>query len=138
MDYLLDLDPTRSVIRLTVTAEVVTLELAEDIYQRLARIASRRGPYAAISDLSGVRRSTIPAEAIRNFALRTPAVPAGRTRVHVAKEPSVYGLARMFQPYRDYMEGQHQAVHSLEEAYDMLGVRPEDFTERLFPKEMAA
>ena len=131
MDYQIDLDPTNSVIRLSVTAEIVTLELAEDIYIRLARITSRGGPYAAIFDLSGVRRSTIPADAIRSFALRAPAVPEGRTRVEVAKEPSVYGLARMFQLYRDSMGGQFQVVHTLEEAYGVVGVRPEDFTECL-------
>jgi len=138
MDYQIDLDPTNSVIRLIVTAEIVSLELAEDIYIRLARITSRGGPYAAIFDLSGVRRSTIPAEAIRDFAFRAPAVPEGRIRVHVAKEPSLYGLARMFQLYRDSMEGQHRVVHSLKEAYEIVGVRPEDFTERLFPKDKMA
>ena len=138
MDYRIDLDPTHSVIRLTVTAETVTLELGEDAYVRMTQIASRGGPYAAIFDLSGVKRSTIPAEAIRDFAHRAPAVPEGRARVEVAKEPSVYGLARMLQLYRDSMGGQFHVVHSLEEAYDILGVRPEDFTQRLFPKKLAA
>jgi len=138
MDYRIDLDPTHSVIRLTMTAETLTLELGENVYVRLTRIASRGGPYAAIFDLSGVKRSTIPAEAIRDFAHRAPAVPEGRARVEVAKEPSVYGLARMLQLYRDSMGGQFHVVHSLEEAYDILGVRPEDFTQRLFPKKLAA
>jgi hypothetical protein len=134
--YRVDLDPAHSVIRLTVTAEIVTLELAEDIYRHLSEVTSQGGPYAAIFDLSDVRKSTIPAEAIRSFALRAPAVPEGRTRVEVAKEPSVYGLARMFQLYRDFMGEQYQVVHSLEEAYDMIGVHPEDFTECLiWPRE---
>jgi hypothetical protein len=56
--------------------------------------------------------------------------------VEVAKEPSVYGLARMLQLYRDFMGGQYQVVHSLEEAYGMIGVHPEDFTECLiWPRE---
>jgi hypothetical protein len=136
VDYRVDLDPAHSVIRLTVTAEIVTLELAEDIYRHLSEVTSQGGPYAAIFDLSEVRKSTIPAEAIRSFALRAPAVPEGRTRVEVAKEPSVYGLARMFQLYRDFMGEQYQVVHSLEEAYDMIGVHPEDFTECLiWPRE---
>jgi hypothetical protein len=113
MDYRIDLDPTHSVIRLTVTAETLTLELAEDVYVRLTRTASRGCPYAAIFDLSGVKRSTIPAEAIRDFARRAPAVPEGRDRVEVAKEPSVYGLARMFQLYRDSMGGEFHVVHLL-------------------------
>ena len=114
MDYRIDLDPTHSVIRLTMTAETLTLELGENVYVRLTRIASRGGPYAAIFDLSGVKRSTIPAEAIRDFAHRAPAVPEGRARVEVAKEPSVYGLARMLQLYRDSMGGQFHVVHSLD------------------------
>ena len=138
MDYRIDLDPTHSVIRLTVTAETATRELGEDVYVRLTRIASRGGPYGAIFDLSGVKRSTISAEVIRDFAHRAPAVPEGRARVEVAKEPAVYGLARMLQLYRDCMGGQFHVVHSLEEAYDILGVRPEDFTQQLFPKKMAA
>jgi hypothetical protein len=138
MNYRIDLDPAHSVICLTVTAETVDLQLAEDVYDRLTRIASRGGPYAAIFDLSGVRRSTVPAEAIRDFAHRAPAVPEGRARVEVAKEPSVYGLARMLQLYRDFMGGQFHVVHSLQEAYEILGVRSEDFTQRLFPKKLAA
>jgi hypothetical protein len=129
--YQIDLDPINSVIRLTVKAEVLTLELAEEIYRHLSEAASSDGPYPAIFDLSGVRRSTIPAESIRDFALRAPAVPAGRTRVEVAKEPSVYGLGRMFQLYRDSMGGQYQVVHTLEEAYKIVEARPEDFTQRL-------
>jgi hypothetical protein len=78
-DYRVDLDSAHSVIRLTVTAEIVTVELAEDMYRHLSEITSQGGPYAAIFDLSGLKRSTISAEAIRSFALRAPAVPEGRT-----------------------------------------------------------
>jgi hypothetical protein len=31
-----------------------------------------------------------------------------------------------------------EVVHTLEEAYEIVGVRPEDFTERLYSKEIAA
>jgi hypothetical protein len=58
--------------------------------------------------------------------------------VIVAKKPVIFGLSRMLELFRDSMGGQLQVVHSVEEAYDIVGVRPEDFTERLFPKEMAA
>jgi hypothetical protein len=79
VDYRVDLDPAHSVIRLTVTAETVTLELAEDIYRHISEVTSQGGPYAAIFDLSRVKRSTIPAEAIRSFALRTPRCLRGET-----------------------------------------------------------
>jgi hypothetical protein len=138
MHYEIDFDPTHSVIRVTVTAETLTLDLAEEVYQRLSLFASRGGPYAAIFDFSGATRITVPTEAIRGFAHRAPAVPGGRTRVAVAKQPSVYGLARMFKLSRDFMGGQYQVVHSLEEAYQIVGARPEDFMLRLFPIDLAA
>jgi hypothetical protein len=138
MDYQVDLDPTHQVLRVTVTAAVVTTELSEDCHRSVARIASRGGPYAAIWDLSGVTGMPVSADDVRRRALSPPVVPGDRTRVIVAKKPVIFGLSRMLELFRDSMGGQLQVVHSLEEAYDIVGVRPEDFTERLFPKEMAA
>jgi hypothetical protein len=138
MDYRIDLDPRHSVIRPTITAAVMTRELADDCYRSVARIASRGGPYAAIWDLSGVTGMTESASDIKNRAESDPAIPLGRTRVVVAKEPVVYGLSRMLVLMRDTMGGLLQVVHSLEEAYEIVGVRPEDFTERLFPEDRAA
>jgi hypothetical protein len=44
----------------------------------------------------------------------------------------------MFEMHRDSMGVQVQVVRSLDEAYDLLGVSPEDFTQRLVPETMAA
>ena len=44
----------------------------------------------------------------------------------------------MLQLYQDMLGEHFQFVRSLEEAYEMLGVRPEDFTERVFPIDRAA
>jgi hypothetical protein len=93
MDYLVDLDPTHRVIRITLTTETVTLELGKDVHRFLSLIAYR-GPYASIIDLSKVTSCTIPGDAVRDFALRAPTGPEG-THVAVAREPSVFGLARM-------------------------------------------
>ena len=133
MHFEIDLDPTHQVLRVTVTAAVATHEFAEDCYRCVKRIASCGGPYAGIWDLSGVTNTTESTDQIRNRE-RDPAIPAGRTRVVVAKEPVIYGLSRMVELTRDSMGGQLQVVHTLEEAYEIVGVRPEDFTERLFPE----
>ena len=138
MDYRVDLDPTHSVIRITVTAKTLTLRLAANFHQSLSLVASRGGPYATIIDLLAVTSCTIPSEGVWNFAFGDPGVPGGRHQVVVAREPSVYGVARMFQSLRDFFGEQHKVVHSLQEAYDIVGVRPEDFTQRLLPKKLAA
>ena len=138
MDYEVDLDPAHNVIRLTVTAETVTLELAEDIYRHLLEAASRGGPYAAIYDLSAAKHTTIPTDLVRAFARRRPSVPTeGRKHVVVGKEPNIYGLARLFQICGDNVGTDYEVVHTLEEAYKVVEVRPEDFTERLYPERMA-
>jgi hypothetical protein len=124
MDYRVDLDPTHSVIRLTVTVEITTPELAEDVYICLARIVSSGSPFAVLLNLSGVTAVKSPAAAARDLAFRD-AVREWRTPVVVAL-------------YQDFLGGQCKVVHSPEEAYDLVGVSLEDFTERLFPKEMDA
>jgi len=136
--WITNLDPTHRVLRVTITAAVLTHELAEDCYRSVALIASRGGPYAAIFDLSGATGTSLSANDVRSQALYAPAVPGDRIRVVVAKDLSVFGMARMLQLYRDFMGGQLQVVRSLQEAYDMVGARPEDFTQRLFPKKMTA
>jgi hypothetical protein len=138
MNYVIDLDPTHRVLRLTITTAVITEELAEDCYRSLSLVASRGGPYAAIFNLFGVTSTTLSPDAVRGMARRAPAVPRGRTRVLVAKEPAIFGLARMFELCWDFLGEQLQVVPSLEEAYAMLGVRPEDFTQCVFPADRAA
>jgi hypothetical protein len=128
-EYQIDLDPVHSVIRLTVTAEIITPELAEDIYTRLTRLSSSGGPYAAIYDLSAAKDTTIPTEMIRSYARRPPSVPMGRPHVLVGKAPVIFGLARLFQMCRENLYGLFHVVHTVKQAYKIVRVRAEDFTQ---------
>ena len=129
--YQIDFCPAHDCIRLTVTAEIVTLELAEDIYKRLEQISSIGGPYATIYDLTIVKDTTIPVERIKGYARRDPSVPMGRPHVIVGEAPTIYGLACLFQMCREVLYEHFDVVHTLEEAYKIVGVTPEDFTQRL-------
>jgi hypothetical protein len=138
MDFVVDLDPKHCVLRITVTT-VLTDRAGRDIYQAVARLVSRGGPYAAITDLSQIEDFPISADTVRALAAAAPAIPLGdRPSVIVARQPALYGLARMFELHRDSMGGQLQVVQSIDEAYDLLKVRPEDFSQRLFPVDVAA
>jgi hypothetical protein len=137
MDYEIDLCPEQSVIRLTVIEAMMSLECAEDCYHRLSQVASSGGPYAAIYDLSVARDTTIPTDMFRCFARRSPSMPKGRPHVIVGKFPVIHGLARVFQMCGESVGKEFVVVHSLDKAYAIVGARPEDFTKRLFPKEMA-
>ena len=131
MDYEIDLDPAHSVIRLTVMVETMTMELAEEIYRHLSEATSSGGPYAAIYDLSATQQTSMPTITVRGFARRKPSIPMGRPHVVVGTEPVIFGLARVFQMCGEAIGSEHQVVHSVEEAYDIVGVHPEDFTECL-------
>ena len=129
--YQIDLCPTKKVIRLTVTEEIITPELAEDIYKRLKQISSSGGPYATINDLTMVKGTTILAQTVRGMAQRDPSVPMGRPHVVVGEEAGIYGLARLFAMCREHIYGRFEVVHTLEEAYRICECSPEDFTQRL-------
>jgi hypothetical protein len=121
-----------------VTTTVLTDEGLTDLYRVVGRIASQGGPYSAIMDLSKVVNMPVSAETIRILAENNPAVPSGTPRVIVAKQAIAYGLARMFQLSRDEMGGQLHVVQSMDEAYNVLRVKSEDFSQRLFPERSAA
>ena len=97
MDYEGDLCPAHSFIRLTVMAETVTQEMAEEIYRHLSEATSSGGPYAAIYDLSATKHTTMPTNTVRSFAHRPPSVRMGRKQVVVGEEPVIFGLARVFE-----------------------------------------
>ena len=137
MDYLIDLDPAHRVLRLTVT-KPLTDDSLTDIYRSLSHVAAKSGPYASIFDVSQVEDSPLSADTIRALAATAPAVPVGRPRVVVASTPALYGLARMFELTRDSMGGQFHVVRDLDQAYDLLKVTAEDFTQRLIPEDLAA
>jgi hypothetical protein len=144
MDFRIDLDPTHRVIRLTIKAAVVTLQLAESCYFQLSKATSDAedddgGPYAAIYDLCAVTGTTIDLNLIKGFASRAPSIPMGRPHVVVAKDPAIYELARIFQVSREYRQGYHfEVVRTLGEAYKLVEARSKDFTVCLFPRDVTA
>ena len=123
-------------LRTTVTT-AVTDESFQEIYRSVARLSATGGPYASILDLSQVADFPVSPETIRVFAATSPAVPGGRPRVMVAPQSALYGLARMFELHRDSMGVQVQVVKSLDEAYELLRVTPQDFIQRLYPEDAA-
>ena len=138
MHYQLDLEPAHSVIRLTILEEMVSLQCAETAYRHLRQVTSVGGPYAGIYDLTRVKGTSIPTEIIRALARRPPPVPTGRPHILVGKAPVIFGLARLFQMTREHVGELFDVVRTLEEAYAMVEVRPEDFTEHIFTTELVA
>jgi hypothetical protein len=137
VDFVVDLDPKHRVLRITVTT-ALTDKSCTEIYQAVARLAARGGPYAAITDLTQVADFPVSSDAVKALAATAPAIPLGdRLSVIVASQPALFGLARMFELSRYSMGGQLKVVQSMDEAYNLLKVTPQDFSERLFPDDVA-
>jgi hypothetical protein len=137
MKYVIDLDPTHLVLRVTMTG-ALTDPAWREMYASLSRFAATGGPYALILDLSELTGDQLSTRTVRDVAKQPPAVPVGRPRVVVAPRPEDYGLLHMFESLRDGMGGQFHVALSVDEAYAMLGVSPENSYQRLFPEKLAA
>ena len=75
-------------------------------------------------------------DTLRALAASRPAVPGG-PRVIVASKPALYGLARIGALIQGALGEQLQIVRSIDEAYDLLKVTPQDFSQRIFPEDLA-
>jgi hypothetical protein len=136
-DYVIDLDPVHRVLRLKLR-RVLTDQLLLDTYRLLQPLVAQGGPYAAIFDGSELQDVEISFETVRSLVQQAPLVPAGRPRVVVVNRIIGYSLARMFESARTSMGVEFHIVWSVDEAYAMLGVGPKDFSQRLFPEDLAA
>src|SRR5215471_1536320 len=96
--------PSHRVLRVTATG-IATEPACREMYASLSHFAETGGPYAVVRYDRNYKQSTIH----RNHpgcGKKPPAVPAGRPGVLVESRPAGYGLARMFEMWRDGMGGQ--------------------------------
>jgi hypothetical protein len=128
----IDLSPAARIVRVALDG-VLTDELLLETHTTLKQVVSGHGPYSGIFDLSHVVEDRASSHGIRVLAKDAATVLCGRLRVVVAGTPSLHALFRMYEMNRDGMQADLQVVGSIDEAYRMFGVHPEDFTQRLFP-----
>jgi hypothetical protein len=96
-------------------------------YAAVERFVAAEGPCSVLADLSTIEKLEVPGDFVRSMAWLPLLIPTGKQRVIVAPRAEVYGLSRMFQLYRDAMSNDVQVVHTLEEAYTLLGLESPNF-----------
>jgi hypothetical protein len=96
-------------------------------YDAAGHFIAAEGPCGGIVDFSAVEKAEITAEDVRLISYRPAAFPPGMPRVFVAPSPNVYGMSRMYQIIREDLASDLHVVHTLEEAYDLLGLESPDF-----------
>ena len=137
MHYVIDVAPAARVVRVTVDG-VLTDELLVQAHGTLERLVSGQAPYSGIFDFSKVVEDLVSTECVTDLARKAAIILPGKLRVVVASTPGLHGLFRMYEMSRDGMRADLQIVESIDEAYRMFGVHPEDFSQRIFPGYIAA
>jgi hypothetical protein len=126
VDYNLQFDSDHRVLLITL-GEVVTEVSAAAAYAAVQRFIAAHGPFSGITDLSAVEKLSVSADFVRSLAAMDPMIPAGMSRIAVAPRPAVYGISRMFQILREGKGSYLEVVHTLQEAYALLGLKSPHF-----------
>jgi hypothetical protein len=125
-DYRMSFDAERAVVRIVI-GKSLTEAIYLAAYATLKRVIASRGPSSVILDTSAVEDFTLSAKFLRNIVDMTPAIPAGKLRVVVAPQAVTYGAARLVQTLRSTTPAPVVVVHTLDEAYAVVGAVAADF-----------
>lgn len=126
MDFTLQSDPEHRVLLVTL-GKTVTEASALAAYTAVEQFIAAEGPHSGITDLSGVEELNVSSGFIRFLAAKPPMIPDGMSRIAVAPRVDIYGVSRMFQLLRDSKGSYLEVVHTLKEAFELLGMESPHF-----------
>jgi hypothetical protein len=121
MEFLLNFDHEHKLLLIRM-GEVVTEASALAATAAVRTFAAAEDLRFGIADLSPVERIQVSTNFIKSLATSPPAIPAEKTVVLVAPRDETYGMSRMFQILRDGLGVRFHVVHTMVEAYEMLGI----------------
>ena len=126
MDFSLQADPEHRVLLVTL-GKIVTEASALAAYTAVEQFIVAEGPHSGITDLSYVEKLNVSSDFIRCLAAKPPMIPDGMSRIMVAPRTDIYGVSRMFQLLRDSRGSYLEVVHTLKEAFELLGMESPHF-----------
>jgi len=130
--YFFELDEENNLFRFTWEGQFTDKIFLEAVGKQRRALASRSGS-RCIHDLSGVVGSEVSSDAIRTAA-KTPAQGEEKSVVVlVARSDFLFGLARMFTMLTEEARPNRHVVRTVEEAYDILGVKDPQFKPIFLP-----
>lgn len=120
-DYVIDLE--RRLVRTTISGVVTGAELRA-LRDRLAADPSFSPDLSGLIDLSAARPDALTTADIQNLARTAKFGPSAR-RAFVSSDPAMFGLARMFEVYREMRDGPDRTAtfRTVAEAEEWLGLR---------------
>ena len=106
-------------------------EVSEPLFMEslafVKQILSDTKPAKGIIDFSAVTAFHVSAQAIRQVAGSAPIFPTSMPRVIVASSDHVFGMSRMFASLTEEVRTDVQVVRTMQEAFDLLGIKSPQF-----------
>jgi hypothetical protein len=122
MAHVLEFDTQSKIIRVTVSGEL-TDEDASELYWSVQRFLGSHEVHGGILDLSPVTSLGVSMETVRRLSKNPPLFKEPMVRVIVASGDLIFGMARMFQISRSEIHSDLHVVHTLDEAYEIHGLK---------------
>ncbi len=123
MDYRIEFEAKRRVVLLTFQNDLDRVCLFRlKVSFAAAAFADTHPVEGVITNLSEVAELVISGDRVRMFVDSYPAIAPSKARVVVAPRDDTYGIARMFQIYREASDTGLQVVRSMDEALKFMGL----------------
>jgi hypothetical protein len=119
-----EVDPANKILLLHLEGQLLDESIAES-YREIRRHWTTTGARMGIVDFSSVTEFGLSGHLITQLAQQEPCMPDGTScpRVIVALKNHVFDLARMFQILVENTRPALSVVHTLDEAFEELGVQ---------------
>jgi hypothetical protein len=123
-----EFDQANKILLLHLEGQLLNESVAES-YRAIRKYWTKTGACMGIVNFSSVTEFALSGDLIIQLAQQEPCMPDGtsRARVIVAPETHVYGLARMYQILAENTRPALSIVHTLGEAFEVLGVQSPHF-----------
>ena len=121
-----EFDPVNKVVCWRLRGEV-TEELFAESLQLVADILADTNPNSGIIDFSEVTSLHLSTDTLKQTASSKPVFPTKLPRIIVAPSGHVYGMARMFAVITESTRKDVQVVRTMDEAYQLLGIKEPEF-----------
>ena len=129
MGLLFELDKSNKVFRCT-WEDRLTEAIFSEGYATVRRFLASHPGVRAINDFSGLTEVNVAIETIMSVALGARGGVEGVV-VLVTPTDLTFGLARMFSLLGETLHPNHHVVRTIEEAYELLGVKDPHFVRML-------
>jgi hypothetical protein len=127
MGFRFEFDPVNKILLGRLDGRLTDESLSE-AYEAARERAAATNPRAGIWDTSAVTEFAVSSGFVRSLASRVPIIEdAQLPRFVVAPKIEAYGLFRMFQLTGESTRPELRIVHTIEEAFTLLGIQSPHF-----------